>query len=335
MVVASVCGCALSQSPISLADAYRQWFEDPARDRRMGVCVGPEIVAEGCLESLLRGIAFVNRARADVAKEMRLHEITSRSDAVPVEAHMWFGVERTPVWPLSAASGLDQVLGRRGMEQLAWPVPDAVEWHGLSVRFWGERGGFVAGCSPIQGGLSDDSVAIGQLVARTTRGEQAGIYGEILSFVASLGVGTEAMRRFVEATRDWRSAPQAFDVMWGDYVGLYVIVGGTLDEWQRARSCALATKAWCEDLRKLLPMHKDENVRLVKVCIAHSEEFFEGCDAAIADLGGKGVITGGSAGENAIPRLLRRWVSRPLMQVERVTLKHPKRTESHVRFKWK
>lgn len=193
----------------------------------------------------------------------------------------------------------------------------------------------MAGCSPLQGGLSDDSFAIAQLVARARRGEQAGVHGQILAALAGLGCGEVAMRRWVESTSRWRVASQQFDVMWRDYVELDVTVGGSLDEWQLARGCALVTKSWCEDLLKLLPVGKDENVRLVKTCSAHADGFLEGADAAIAVLGGKALVPGGSAGDNAIPRLLRRWVSSPFMEVERLTLRDPKDSVSRVRFKWK
>jgi hypothetical protein len=141
MVCASINAQAdIGDRDLSLTDACRAWLDGDSRGRQMGIAIGPEVVVEGGLEILLRGIAVVNRSQLVAARQVV--GVTAAHEHAPA---LVFGAERTPVWPRSVAGDLEQTLPRILQLQNKWPSGDVEKWHALGMSAWGASGGAVAG----------------------------------------------------------------------------------------------------------------------------------------------------------------------------------------------
>ena len=246
LLVAQVC---FAQQPVtsvavpSIAAAYRRHGD---ADESVPVAITPDLVSENILEIALRLAHALNVERwAQLKFDLQLYSsVEDPAEGAPLYC---------PVWARSSKSEeLERVLVfARGRPEWQKATRNLEPWSKVGVKLWGDTGGVLPGYSPVQGGLSDGRLAIGQLAARVRHNKQKGVIWDVVRATAIRGqFSDEQLLSLLDGVQCWRAEDHGLGDDWSFGAKREVAVSGRELHWRPMGDFCRRMGTMCKDVRR-------------------------------------------------------------------------------------
>jgi len=248
LLTANICCAqeiAAEDSHRSIASAYREHY---TRQAPCQLAVTPDLVAENCLEVCLFLAEILNNER----RTLLVEALGPQGGAQVRDESSVRGLSPayTPVWANGAADDLEWLLvtARAG----GWQEVSAqlAPWSRHGVDLWGNGGGVNPGYSPVQGGLSDEDIALNQLATRIRVGRQIGVVGGVIHVIAKHGAYSDAhIADLLRALEGWQASWRDTTPEWMLSLSSDIGVSGAARPWRELGHCSRDIRQLCRRVK--------------------------------------------------------------------------------------